>query len=777
MKKGLFACAVLLALAVLTCGASLFVSAEAPTGGTCGTDVTWSFEGNSSILSIQGNGNMENYNSADAVPWSNYASQIVTVLLYDGVAGVGDYAFANCTSLESVVYNGDSSLTIGNYAFSGCESLQSIPAVIESIGKYAFEGCTSFETFVIPDGIQTISEGMFEECTSLTRIEIPNTVIEIQGNILNGCSALTRVIYHGEESAWESITKANSWNADAGNFEMRFHDFCAHEGICICGVSAQDDKYHHYDDEDEGEVLIPPTHITDGTRIIACVDCGATKSEPIPAKADDHTWGGEWVKKNDQEHEKTCECGETKTEPHSGEWEKDTDTKHKKVCKCGHVERVDHNWGAPVITPATHTEEGKETKTCGDCGATQVTKIEKLPDHTYGAWTNYNESQHKHVCECGDEQFRDHGWNDGVVTLQPTHTEEGVKTYTCRDCGVTKTEAIAKLSAHTYCDNWAEHDDSQHKKSCACGDVIYAEHAWNEGEMTLEPTHLEFGVWTSVCGDCGAVKNENIPKLTEHTYGDWEKHNQSQHKKACACGDIQYRDHNWDEGKLAKEPTHTVEGITTHVCFDCGEVKNVPIAKLTEHTHGTWSKHDEDQHKRVCACGDTRYASHRWNDGEVKKAATHTAEGSILYTCADCGQTQTETLPKLEAHTFGKWKQGDDGHEKTCNCGAVMHEDHRFGRWSLVDPATAEKMGEREKTCDICGYVQSEEIPMLEKSEAVLGTSGVIGITVSFAVLLGVGGFWFVSPELIGDSTFVSKKKKKVEEQTVVDEDATDDID
>ncbi len=38
-----------------------------------------------------------------------------------------------------------------------------------------------------------------------------------------------------------------------------------------------------------------------------------------------------------------------------------------------------------------------------------------------------------------------HTWDAGVVTTQPTYTETGVKTYTCTNCGATKTEAIDKL--------------------------------------------------------------------------------------------------------------------------------------------------------------------------------------------------------------------------------------------------------------------------------------------------------------------------------------------
>jgi len=42
-----------------------------------------------------------------------------------------------------------------------------------------------------------------------------------------------------------------------------------------------------------------------------------------------------------------------------------------------------------------------------------------------------------------------HTFNEGVVTKEPTVTEEGVKTYTCYKCGVKKEEPIEKLPAET----------------------------------------------------------------------------------------------------------------------------------------------------------------------------------------------------------------------------------------------------------------------------------------------------------------------------------------
>ena len=40
----------------------------------------------------------------------------------------------------------------------------------------------------------------------------------------------------------------------------------------------------------------------------------------------------------------------------------------------------------------------------------------------------------------------EHIWNTGVITLSPTTSSTGIKTYTCINCGATKEETIEKLA-------------------------------------------------------------------------------------------------------------------------------------------------------------------------------------------------------------------------------------------------------------------------------------------------------------------------------------------
>ena len=66
--------------------------------------------------------------------------------------------------------------------------------------------------------------------------------------------------------------------------------------------------------------------------------------------------------------------------------------------------------------------------------------------HSFGEW-----SEGKRSCSvCDYEQICGHTWDEGVVTTVPTLVEEGVKNYTCTECGETKTENI---SAFGWCES------------------------------------------------------------------------------------------------------------------------------------------------------------------------------------------------------------------------------------------------------------------------------------------------------------------------------------
>ena len=105
-------------------GSAEVMAAAAVAQGTCGTDLTWTFNEDTGVLRISGTGAMSDYTSS-SIPWCDYGYSIKSVVIEEGVTSIGRSAFSWCTGLTSVTI--PSSVTrIGNSAFSYCISLPSV---------------------------------------------------------------------------------------------------------------------------------------------------------------------------------------------------------------------------------------------------------------------------------------------------------------------------------------------------------------------------------------------------------------------------------------------------------------------------------------------------------------------------------------------------------------------------------------------------------------------------------------------------------------------------
>ena len=80
-----------------------------------------------------------------------------------------------------------------------------------------------------------------------------------------------------------------------------------------------------------------------------------------------------------------------------------------------------------------------------------------------------------------------HEWDSGVVIKKPTYTETGIKLYTCKNCGTTKTGTIEKL--------------------------ICTSHVWDDGVVITEPTYRAEGAKLYTCKNCDTTKTEAIARL------------------------------------------------------------------------------------------------------------------------------------------------------------------------------------------------------------------------------------------------------------------------
>lgn len=160
--------------------------------GTCGGALTWKLD-SKGTLTISGTGAMTDYTKSGVAPWNKDYEEIRFVVIENGVTTIGEYAFENCTLLESVAIS-DSVEKIGKYAFSGCSALKriSLPDSIAQIGDHAFRA-SGLEAVKIPEGVTLLGEGTFARCPNLQTVELPSTLQTIRENAFIG-SGLNKII-------------------------------------------------------------------------------------------------------------------------------------------------------------------------------------------------------------------------------------------------------------------------------------------------------------------------------------------------------------------------------------------------------------------------------------------------------------------------------------------------------------------------------------------------------------------------------------------------------
>lgn len=209
---------------------------------------------------------------------------------------------------------------------------------------------------------------------------------------------------------------------------------------------------NHWDD---GKITTKPTCIKTGEKTFTCTICHNTKTEPV-LTTDNHL---------------------------------NTEIRNQKKPTC--------------------TKEGKKTFTCSICGGTKITKI-NVTEHQHTEIRNKKSATCKEEGYTGDTccsdcgtiissgqsiaKTKNHSWDDGKITTEPTCTKKGKKTFTCSICGNTKTTTIT-ATGH-------QHTEIRNQKVATCKEAGYTGDTY--------------------CSDCGAKisSGQSIAKTKNHNWDD-----------------------------------------------------------------------------------------------------------------------------------------------------------------------------------------------------------------------------------------------------------------
>ena len=167
---------------------------------------------NGTILTIYGDGPMENYQSY-YIPWGN---DITKVIIEDGVTSIGNYSFYRCNKIISVTIP-KTIETIGIYAFYDTSiSNISLPTSLRIIDRGAFQNCKYIENVEIPEGVTNINMDAFDYCDKLKNVTIPSSVTVIADGAFKRCKSLTTINVSENNTAYASID-GNLYNKNITN--------------------------------------------------------------------------------------------------------------------------------------------------------------------------------------------------------------------------------------------------------------------------------------------------------------------------------------------------------------------------------------------------------------------------------------------------------------------------------------------------------------------------------------------------------------------------------
>ena len=141
-KTPLLSFLLLLALLAALCCQGCRSSAKA------GPGLSWTYNYEDYVLTITGEGRMEDYEKPEDVPWHDLT--ILQVNLPNSVTSIGNEAFRGCSTLTSVKLP-EGLKSIGGYAFAWCDNLTfiNLPKGLKSIGEWAFIGCDNLTLTVV----------------------------------------------------------------------------------------------------------------------------------------------------------------------------------------------------------------------------------------------------------------------------------------------------------------------------------------------------------------------------------------------------------------------------------------------------------------------------------------------------------------------------------------------------------------------------------------------------------------------------------------------------
>ena len=651
----------------------------------------------------------------DAFAYTNLSS----IVIPDSVTTLNRSAFSN-TKLESIRVP-DTVTGMGDHVFSGCTELKEVtlPNIRKNIVAGMFEGCTSLEKIVLPETITAIRENAFKNCTSLKDITWSKAPTVIESNAFRNCSALTELAIPGTVKSigdcaflnCDALTTVTIPDSVTSIGKQVFYDCDALTTVKL-GSGLTEIPASTFEHCDVLESLRIPRRVTTiGDN--AFKDCVKLTSITIPRSVTKissnafsypkiltiygvaGTYAETFAKENsiqfvDQQVKATAaSLDQTELTINKGAtaqlnlsvtpenftdtvtW-KSTDEKVATISDSGEVKAV----GAGTAT--IKVVVGDISATCQVTVLQPVTGIRlNKSSLTMDALDTFQMTASVYPDSANDKRITWSSSDPAIASVDEnglvTALKKGTATITAAamdGSGVKSTCKVTVSNTAYVCTDPAQLE-SPHNYDNSCTDVwSYKLDGASSLNVTFDAqTELEDGF------DYLYILDGSGKEVGKYT------------------------------GKELAGKTIQVTGDTVKIRMASDDAGNAWGFKVTSVTAGS----------ETC--------QHVWDNGKVTKEPTETETGIKTYTCTLCGETKTETIPKLtHEHSYKAVVTAPTCTEKgytthTCACGDSYVDTyvdalgHAWDNGKVTKPATETEDGVKTFTCTRCGETKTETIP------------------------------------------------------------------
>ena len=626
-------------------------------------------------------------------------SKLESIRIPDTVTGMGDHVFSDCTELKDVTLpNIRQNIVSG--MFAGCTSLEKIvlPETVTAIRESAFKNCTSLKDITWSKAPEIIESNAFRNCSALTEVAIPGTVKSIGDCAFLNCDALTTVTIPdsvtsiGKQAFYDcdalTTVKLGSGLKSIPESTFEHCDVLTNLSVPRCVTSIGNNAFK--DCTKFTSVTIP--------RSVTSISASAFSYPAIltiygVAGTYAETFANEnSIKFVDQQIKATAaSLDKTELTLNKGaaaqlnlsvtpenftdivDW-KSTDTNIVTVSDNGVVKAVG------VGTATVKVTVGDVSATCKVTVLQPVTGISlNKSSLTMDALGTFQMTASVYPDSANDKRIT---WSSSDPTIASvdenglvTALKKGTATITAAamdGSGVKSTCKVTVSNTAYVCTDPAQLE-SPHNYDNSCTDVwSYKLNGASSLNVTFDArTEMEDGF------DYLYILDGSGKEVGKYT------------------------------GKELAGKTVSVPGDT------------VQIRMASDKGNNAWG------FKVISVTAGSEACQHVWDNGKVTKEPTETETGIKTYTCTRCGETKTETIPKLtHEHSYDAVVTAPTCTEKgytthTCACGDSYVDTyvdalgHAWDNGKVTKEPTETETGVKTFTCTRCGETKTEVIPAL----------------------------------------------------------------